>query len=52
MGQLANVLIHAIHNYELEERLCQLEAGRDSCGPVERSLTIFVGGRQDTAGTA
>lgn len=47
MGQLANVLISAIHNHELEQRLCQLEADQESGGMLlraERTLLITVSG--------
>ena len=50
LAQLCNVLIHAIHNHELEERLLELEADRDSGAPLlraERTLLISVSGESN-----
>jgi hypothetical protein len=46
MGQLANTLINAIVDHELEERIDRLEADRDTGWrtPREHTLTIRAGG--------
>lgn len=47
LTQICNVLIHSIHNHELEQRLCQLEADQDSGGALlreQRTLLISVSG--------
>jgi len=46
MGQLANTLINAIVDHELEERIDRLEADRDTGWrpPREHTMTIRAGG--------
>lgn len=46
MGQLANTLINAIVDHELEQRIDRLEVDRDTGwrAPRERTLKIHAGG--------